>query len=411
MTGLNPGDQITAKISRISSSGRGIIELKDRYGHLNVGPVTKDSVDERVTAIIVQPENEDKKVFDRKRIHAPSIEEPIFGYLHNTGKKKPNISIPDGGGPYTLSQKDESGDVDFDLRGINYCDDCGSLMSKQEGKWNCTNCDFTDDKEDRSAVDRVLDRTPLPEIPEEGKEFTAEVDRISGNGNGVIVGKRKQINIGPVFEGIVGNEITATKLGGSFARCETKKFRKDNYMESLREIVPPDVSVDITSKTADDEPRETEDNKKDRQQVDRDFPSGEAKSKSRSDKKDQAELQQLREAAEESAVENVPEGSTTSTIAETPEYTRSTAVRKYVLARANGVCEGCESPAPFANKSGNPYLHTHHVNELSDGGSDTPETVIALCPNCHYRVHHGEGGEEYNKDLIRKLNNIENISE
>ncbi len=49
----------------------------------------------------------------------------------------------------------------------------------------------------------------------------------------------------------------------------------------------------------------------------------------------------------------------------------------------------------------------HHINELNDGGSDTPDTVIVLRPNCHFRVHHGEDGEEYNQKLKQKLEEIE----
>jgi predicted HNH restriction endonuclease len=117
-------------------------------------------------------------------------------------------------------------------------------------------------------------------------------------------------------------------------------------------------------------------------------------------------LDDLREAAEQDSVETVPKETTTTT-QETKEYSRSKKVKQYVKARANGYCEGCGDPAPFTSKTGEPYLHAHHVHEISDGGSDTPETVIALCPNCHYRVHHGEDGELYNEELITQLKEIE----
>jgi len=122
-----------------------------------------------------------------------------------------------------------------------------------------------------------------------------------------------------------------------------------------------------------------------------------------------SELEKLREQAEQAAVETVPE-SVVTTQQTKQQYTRSSKVREYVLARADGYCEGCDEPAPFTSKSGDPYLHAHHINELSDGGSDTPDTVIALCPNCHYRVHHGGDGEKYNQELSDKLNNIESES-
>lgn len=93
----------------------------------------------------------------------------------------------------------------------------------------------------------------------------------------------------------------------------------------------------------------------------------------------------------------------------TPSYSRSQAIVDYVKARADGHCEGCDKPAPFISKTGNPYLHAHHVYELSEGGSDRPETVIALCPNCHYRVHHGEDGDVYNDKLVNLLTEKEEI--
>ena len=121
-----------------------------------------------------------------------------------------------------------------------------------------------------------------------------------------------------------------------------------------------------------------------------------------------ADLECLQERAKEDAVESVPE-SKVNVRQSTQEYTRSSEVRKYVMERAGGACEGCGEPAPFTSTTGEPYLHAHHIHELSDGGSDTPMTVIALCPNCHYRVHHGIEGEEYNRELMDRLAEIEDV--
>src|SRR5262249_34191809 len=77
-------------------------------------------------------------------------------------------------------------------------------------------------------------------------------------------------------------------------------------------------------------------------------------------------------------------------------YQRSRDVRNYVLARANGNCEGCALPAPFFRSDGDGYLEPHHLRRLSDGGPDHPAHVIALCPNCHRRVHFGADGHTYN---------------
>jgi 5-methylcytosine-specific restriction protein A len=88
-------------------------------------------------------------------------------------------------------------------------------------------------------------------------------------------------------------------------------------------------------------------------------------------------------------------------------YERSRDVRDYVLARAGNKCEGCQSPAPFTRRDGSPYLEPHHIRRLSDGGPDHPAFVIALCPNCHRRVHAGEDGDTYNTTLLARMQQIQ----
>jgi 5-methylcytosine-specific restriction protein A len=34
-------------------------------------------------------------------------------------------------------------------------------------------------------------------------------------------------------------------------------------------------------------------------------------------------------------------------------------------------------------------LEVHHKIRLADGGFDTVENAIAVCPNCHRQCHHG----------------------
>jgi 5-methylcytosine-specific restriction protein A len=71
-------------------------------------------------------------------------------------------------------------------------------------------------------------------------------------------------------------------------------------------------------------------------------------------------------------------------------FQRSPAVVAEVLLRAQGNCETCKQPAPFARASdGQPYLEVHHVVKLADGGEDTVANAIAVCPNCHRRHHFG----------------------
>lgn len=71
-------------------------------------------------------------------------------------------------------------------------------------------------------------------------------------------------------------------------------------------------------------------------------------------------------------------------------FRRNPDVIEATLRRANGLCEDCRQPAPFRRRSdGTPFLEVHHRQQLSDGGEDTLENAIALCPNCHRRAHFG----------------------
>lgn len=88
-------------------------------------------------------------------------------------------------------------------------------------------------------------------------------------------------------------------------------------------------------------------------------------------------------------------------------YARSEDLRVYVRRRANGACEGCGQSAPFLTSLGHPYLEPHHTRRLSDGGPDDYHHVIALCPTCHRRVHHGADGDDYNAELRNRLTSIE----
>lgn len=68
-------------------------------------------------------------------------------------------------------------------------------------------------------------------------------------------------------------------------------------------------------------------------------------------------------------------------------HARSPYVAELTKRRAAGVCELCQSPAPFKSKKGEPYLEVHHIQWLSKGGLDVPENTVALCPNCHRKMH------------------------
>jgi hypothetical protein len=87
--------------------------------------------------------------------------------------------------------------------------------------------------------------------------------------------------------------------------------------------------------------------------------------------------------------------------------TRRKAVRRYVLWRSRGNCEGCTLPAPFLGRDGEPFLEAHHTKRRSEDGPDDLWTVIALCPNCHRRTEMGQDAEKFNRALIKKLAKLE----
>ena len=75
-------------------------------------------------------------------------------------------------------------------------------------------------------------------------------------------------------------------------------------------------------------------------------------------------------------------------------YRRNPDVVAEILTRAGGKCECCGQSAPFIRKFGErigePFLEVHHKIWLSEGGTDSVDNAIALCPNCHRREHFGD---------------------
>jgi 5-methylcytosine-specific restriction protein A len=101
---------------------------------------------------------------------------------------------------------------------------------------------------------------------------------------------------------------------------------------------------------------------------------------------------------------------------ETPESTSVTSkvfkrdplVRAYVLQEAGGKCELCDHPAPFEDKDGDPFLEVHHVKTLAEGGADTADNAVALCPNCHRSLHLAKDREQRRARLSAKVSRLGN---
>jgi 5-methylcytosine-specific restriction enzyme A len=74
-------------------------------------------------------------------------------------------------------------------------------------------------------------------------------------------------------------------------------------------------------------------------------------------------------------------------ITQSYEYSRDPHVVTAALRRAMGVCQLCNGPAPFVKKDGTPFLEVHHIQPLAEDGEDSLTNCVALCPNCHRKVH------------------------
>jgi 5-methylcytosine-specific restriction protein A len=84
------------------------------------------------------------------------------------------------------------------------------------------------------------------------------------------------------------------------------------------------------------------------------------------------------------------------------QYDRDPWVAEHAKRLADGICQLCCQPAPFTNKAGEPYLETHHIIWLAKGGEDTIENTVALCPNCHRRMHVLGDKDDIEKLRIRR---------
>lgn len=82
-------------------------------------------------------------------------------------------------------------------------------------------------------------------------------------------------------------------------------------------------------------------------------------------------------------------------------FDRDPAVKAWTLRRSNGLCECCREKAPFTDKDGLPYLESHHIVHLANGGADTPDNAASVCPNCHRELHYASQARR--RELTEKL--------
>ncbi len=87
-------------------------------------------------------------------------------------------------------------------------------------------------------------------------------------------------------------------------------------------------------------------------------------------------------------------------------FKRDPAVKATVEELANGICELCNNAAPFIREDGRPFLEIHHVQTLADGGPDTIDNAVALCPNCHRACHYSSIQNSHIETLYSKVKRL-----
>jgi len=92
---------------------------------------------------------------------------------------------------------------------------------------------------------------------------------------------------------------------------------------------------------------------------------------------------------------------------ETTSFNRDPKVAAWVLKNSGGICESCNNPAPFTKLDGNFYLEVHHLIRLADGGSDTITNAVAVCPNCHRRLHYADDRDAVLSTFYKKVSRLE----
>ena len=85
------------------------------------------------------------------------------------------------------------------------------------------------------------------------------------------------------------------------------------------------------------------------------------------------------------------------------QFVRDPAIVAAVLNFANGKCEKCGSEAPFVRADGTPFLEVHHVLFLAEGGPDTVDNAVGLCPNCHRACHYSKERDAIRSGLVSSI--------
>jgi len=88
------------------------------------------------------------------------------------------------------------------------------------------------------------------------------------------------------------------------------------------------------------------------------------------------------------------------------QYYRDPGVRAWVLDISKGNCEACGEAAPFKQYDGSAFLETHHMKRLADDGPDVVENAVAICPNCHRRLHYSADQIDFADSIYQKIDRL-----
>jgi 5-methylcytosine-specific restriction protein A len=90
-------------------------------------------------------------------------------------------------------------------------------------------------------------------------------------------------------------------------------------------------------------------------------------------------------------------------------FKRSREARDLVIARSEFKCEydKCTGMPPDVDSQGKPILQVDHILPLSEGGSDRPSNMIAICPNCHVAKTIGQNKKITAKQFLQIVNKKE----
>jgi 5-methylcytosine-specific restriction endonuclease McrA len=86
----------------------------------------------------------------------------------------------------------------------------------------------------------------------------------------------------------------------------------------------------------------------------------------------------------------------------TEVFERDPKVKAWIIQNAGGLCEYCKESA-FIKEDGLGYLEVHHLRSLAEGGSDTIQNTVAICANCHRKMHFARNKVKMRQDLIQRF--------